>query len=213
MQVSSYCLGAMMFGSWGNTDHDESIRIIHRGLDAGINCIDTADVCSRGESEEIVGKALVGRREHLVLASKVHGAMGDDPNERGNSRRWTSREVEATLRRLQTDYLDLYQIHRPDPATEIEETLSARSDLVHQGKVRAIGCSNFPAELIVESQWVAKERALIAFRCLQPPYSVLVRSVEASKRRSVEASKRRCCLPVSVTGWASSSGAHSRLAG
>src|SRR3954451_20324875 len=145
LKVSPLCLGAMMFGAWGNPDHEESIRIIHRALDAGINFIDTADVYSRGESEEIVGKALEGRRDEVVLATKVHGTMGDDPNEFGNSRRWITREVEASLRRLETDYIDIYQIHRPEEDTDIDETLGALSDLVHQGKVRYIGSSTIPA--------------------------------------------------------------------
>ena len=140
------CLGAMMFGAWGNPDHDESIRIIHRALDAGINFIDTADVYARGESEEIVGKALAGgRRDDVVLATKVHGTMGDDPNQYGNSRRWITRAVEDSLRRLGTDWIDLYQIHRPEPDTDIDETLGALTDLVRAGKIRAIGCSTFPA--------------------------------------------------------------------
>ena len=123
VQVSPLCLGAMMFGAWGNPDHDDTIRIIHRALDAGINFIDTADVYSRGESEEIVGKALEGRRDDVVLATKVHGTMGDDPNQSGNSRRWIVREVEASLKRLQTDYIDLYQIHRPEADTDIDEPM------------------------------------------------------------------------------------------
>src|SRR4051794_5035872 len=145
VQVSPLCLGAMMFGAWGNTDHDDSIRIIHHALDAGINFIDTADVYSRGESEEIVGKALAGgKRDHVVLATKVHGAMGDDPNERGNSRRWIMRAAENSLRRLGTDWIDLYQIHRWDPGTDLDETLGALTDLVRQGKVRYFGSSTFP---------------------------------------------------------------------
>jgi aryl-alcohol dehydrogenase-like predicted oxidoreductase len=174
------CLGAMMFGAWGETDHDESIRIIHRALDAGINFIDTADVYSRGESEEIVGKALAGgKRDNVILATKVHGTMGDDPNEFGNSRRWIVREVENSLRRLGTDWIDLYQIHRPEADTDIEETLGALSDLVHQGKVRYIGSSTFPASQIVEAQWAASRRGLERFVCEQPPYSMLIRAVEA----------------------------------
>src|SRR5580700_4860912 len=180
IKVSPYCLGAMMFGAWGNPDHEESIRIIHAALDSGINFIDTADVYSAGESEEIVGKALLGRRDNVVLATKAHGAMGEDPNMGGNSRRWIVREVENSLRRLQTDYIDLYQIHRPDPDTDIDETLSALSDLVHSGKVRAIGSSTFPAEQIVEAQWVAQSRGHVRFRCEQPPYSILVRGIEGS---------------------------------
>ena len=166
----------MMFGAWGNSDHDESIRIIHRALDAGINFIDTADVYSRGESEEIVGKALQsGRRESVVLATKVHGSMGDDPNERGSSRRWIVREIESSLRRLRTDWIDLYQIHRPEPDTDIDETLGALTDLVRAGKVRYIGSSTFPASRIVEAQWVAEGRGRERFVCEQPPYSLLVR--------------------------------------
>ena len=179
VQVSKLCLGTMMFGAWGNTDHDDSIRIIHAALDAGINFVDTADVYSAGESEEIVGKALRGRRDDIVLATKFWGPMGDDPNRRGVSRRWIIAEVENSLRRLGTDWIDLYQVHRPRTDTDIEETLSALSDLVHQGKVRYIGSSTFPASQIVEAQWVARERHLRRFVTEQPPYSMLVRSVEA----------------------------------
>ena len=179
VKVSPLCLGAMMFGSWGNADHDESIRLIHRALDAGINFIDTADVYSRGESEEIVGKALAGgRRDDVVLATKVHGEMGDGANQRGNSRRWIIREVEDSLRRLGTDWIDLYQIHRPERDTDIEETLSALSDLVRAGKVRYIGSSTFPASQIVEAQWVSRERHLERFVTEQPPYSMLARAIE-----------------------------------
>jgi aryl-alcohol dehydrogenase-like predicted oxidoreductase len=178
-KVTPLCLGAMMFGDWGNKDHDDSIRIIHRALDAGINFIDTADVYSRGESEEIVGKALAGgKRDRVVLATKVHGTMGNDPNEFGNSRRWIVKEVENSLRRLGTDWIDLYQIHRPEADTNIDETLGALSDLVHQGKVRYIGSSTFPASQIVEAQWVAERRSRERFVCEQPPYSVLIREVE-----------------------------------
>jgi aryl-alcohol dehydrogenase-like predicted oxidoreductase len=170
----------MMFGAWGETDHDEAIRIIHRALDAGINFIDTADVYSRGESEQIVGKALAGgRREHVVLATKFHGTMGKDPNEAGNSRRWVMREIEASLKRLQTDWIDLYQVHRWDPWTDHDETLGALSDLVGQGKVRYIGSSTYPAAQIVKAQWVARERGHQRFVCEQPPYSILVRGIEA----------------------------------
>jgi aryl-alcohol dehydrogenase-like predicted oxidoreductase len=180
VKVSPLCLGAMMFGAWGNEDHDDSIRIIHRALDAGINFIDTADVYSRGESEEIVGKALAGgRRDNVVLATKVHGSMGDDPNEFGNSRRWIMREVENSLRRLGTDWIDLYQIHRPEEDTDIDETLGALTDLVRAGKVRYIGSSTFPASQIVEAQWVAERRGRERFVCEQPPYSILVRAIEA----------------------------------
>jgi aryl-alcohol dehydrogenase-like predicted oxidoreductase len=179
VKVSPLCLGAMMFGAWGETDHDKSIAIIHRALDAGINFIDTADVYSRGESEEIVGKALAGgRRDDVILATKVHGSMGDDPNQFGNSRRWIIREVENSLRRLGTDWIDLYQIHRPEPDTDIDETLGALTDLVRQGKVRYIGSSTFPGSQIVEAQWVAERRGRERFVCEQPPYSILVRGIE-----------------------------------
>src|SRR3954449_10669815 len=144
IQVSQYCLGAMMLGAWGNRDHDDCVRIIHTALDAGVNFIDTADVYSAGESEEIVGKALKGRRDDVVLATKFHAPMGEDPNMRGNSRRWIVREVERSLRRLQTDWIDLYQVHRLDPGTDLDETLGALTDLVRAGKVRMIGCSTFP---------------------------------------------------------------------
>jgi aryl-alcohol dehydrogenase-like predicted oxidoreductase len=179
LHVSPLCLGAMMFGAWGERDHEVSIRIIHRALDAGINFIDTADVYSRGESEEIVGKALRGRRENVALATKFHGSMGEDPNEGGNSRRWIMREVEASLKRLQTDWIDLYQVHRWDPWTDHEETLGALSDLVSQGKVRYLGSSTYPAAQIVKAQWVARERGSQRFICEQPPYSILVRGIEA----------------------------------
>jgi aryl-alcohol dehydrogenase-like predicted oxidoreductase len=187
MQVSPLCLGAMMFGAWGERDHDASTKIIHRALDAGINFIDTADVYSLGESEEIVGKALVdGRRDDVIVATKFHGPMavaagesGGDPNRRGNSRRWIIREVENSLRRLQTDWIDLYQVHRPEPGTDVEETLSALTDLQRQGKIRAFGSSTFPAQEIVEAQWVAERRGLGRFVTEQPPYSILARGIEA----------------------------------
>jgi aryl-alcohol dehydrogenase-like predicted oxidoreductase len=178
IKVSPYCLGAMMFGGIANPDHDDCIRIIHKALDCGINFVDTADRYSNGESEEIVGKALKGRRGNIVLATKVHGPMGEDPNQQGNSRRWIMQAVEASLRRLQTDHIDLYQIHRPSPDTDIEETLSALTDLMRAGKVRAIGSSTFPASEIVEAQWVAERRGLARFRTEQPPYSILNRSIE-----------------------------------
>src|SRR5947209_1909701 len=179
VKVTSLCLGAMMFGKSGNPDHEDCVRIIDRALDAGVNFIDTADVYSAGESEEIVGKALAGgRREHVVLATKVHGAMGEDPNEQGNSRRWIMREVENSLRRLQTDHIDLYQMHRPDPDTDIEQTLGALSDLVRQGKVRYLGCSTFPGWEIVEAHAVSERRGLERFVSEQPPYSIFVRHIE-----------------------------------
>jgi aryl-alcohol dehydrogenase-like predicted oxidoreductase len=179
VSVSTLCLGAMMFGAWGETDHDESIRIIHAALDAGINFIDTADVYSAGESEEIVGKALAqGKRDDIVLATKVGFPMGEDLSRRGASRRRIIRGVEDSLRRLNTDWIDLYQIHRPDPNTDIDETLSALTDLVHQGKIRYFGHSTFPASHIVEAQWTAEHRGRERFRCEQPPYSILVRAIE-----------------------------------
>lgn len=180
VQVSTFCLGTMMFGAWGNTDHDESIRIIHRALDAGVNFVDTADPYSRGESEEILGKALRGRRDSVVVATKVHGVMDDaDRNARGNSRRWIMREVENSLRRLQTDWIDLYQIHRWDLGTDHEETLGALTDLVRAGKIRYLGSSTYPAHEIVRAQWVAERRGLERFVCEQPPYSLLVRGIES----------------------------------
>jgi aryl-alcohol dehydrogenase-like predicted oxidoreductase len=180
IEVSAHCLGAMMFGAAGNPDHDECVRIIHAALDHGINFIDTADMYSAGESEQIVGKALRGRRDDVVLATKVHFPMGEGRNRGGNSRRWILTEVEESLRRLQTDWIDLYQVHRPDHTTDIEETLSVLSDLVHAGKIRAFGCSTFPAEEIVEAHQVSERRGLLRFRTEQPPYSLLARGIETS---------------------------------
>jgi aryl-alcohol dehydrogenase-like predicted oxidoreductase len=190
MHVSPLCLGAMMFGAWGEPDHDTSIKIIHSALDAGINFIDTADVYSQGESEVIVGKALAnGRRDDVILATKFHGQMGvstsapmgtkGDPNRQGNSRRWIVSEVENSLRRLNTDWIDLYQVHRPDADTDIEETLSALTDLQRQGKIRAFGSSTYPAHEMVAAQWAAERRGLGRFVTEQPPYSLLVRGIEA----------------------------------
>ena len=179
VKVSTLCLGAMMFGSFGNRDTDECVSIIDAALDAGINFIDTADVYSRGESEEIVGRALKGKRDEVVLATKANGQMAEDPNSRGNSRRWLLKECDNSLRRLGTDYIDLYQMHRPDPSCDIEETLGALSDLVHAGKIRYAGCSTFPAHQIVEAQWASERRGLERFVCEQPPYSLLVRTIEA----------------------------------
>jgi aryl-alcohol dehydrogenase-like predicted oxidoreductase len=179
LQVSPLCLGAMMFGEWGNPDHDESIAIIHAALDAGINFIDTADVYSAGESEEIVGKAIAGRRDEVVLATKFYAPMGEGPNRGSGSRYWIMKECENSLRRLGTDHIDLYQVHRPDPTVDIDETLGALSDLVHQGKVRYLGSSTFPASEIVEAQWTAERRGRERFVCEQPPYSILVRGIEA----------------------------------
>jgi aryl-alcohol dehydrogenase-like predicted oxidoreductase len=180
IKVSPLCLGAMMFGAWGNPDHKESVEIIHRALDAGINFIDTADVYSGGESEEIVGEALATvDRSRVVVATKVFAPMGDDPNAQGSSRRWIMAECENSLRRLGIEYIDLYQVHRPDETTDLDETLGALSDLVHAGKIRAFGSSTYPAERIVEAQWVSERRGRERFRTEQPPYSILVRGIEA----------------------------------
>ncbi|WP_405750186.1 aldo/keto reductase [Streptomyces sp. NBC_01411] len=180
ISVSEIALGAMMFGSLGNADHGDAIRIIHSALDAGINVIDTADVYSRGESEKIVGKAVKGRRDGLVIATKFGRPMGDDPNQRGGARRWIVRAVEDSLRRLGTDYIDLYQIHRPDHRTETGETLAALSDLVQAGKIRAFGSSMFPAEMMVEAQWTAERRGSHRFLTEQPMYSIFTRRPEAA---------------------------------
>jgi aryl-alcohol dehydrogenase-like predicted oxidoreductase len=178
VQVSPLCLGAMMFGDWGTKDHEESIRIIHRALDAGINFVDTADVYSAGESEEIVGKAIAGRRDDIVLATKVHMPMGEDANRRGNSRRWIIAEVDNSLRRLSTDWIDVYQVHRYDPAVDLEVTLGALTDLVRAGKIRYFGHSTWPVSAIVEAQWTAERRALDRPWTEQPTYSVVTRGVE-----------------------------------
>jgi aryl-alcohol dehydrogenase-like predicted oxidoreductase len=183
VEVSSLCLGAMMFGAWGNNDHEECRRIIQRALDEGINFIDTADVYSAGESEEIVGELVdqlgPNRRQDIVLATKFHGQMGEDRNRQGNSRRWIISECEASLRRLRTDYIDLYQIHRPSPGTDIDDTLSALSDLVHAGKIRYFGSSTFPAWMVVEAHWASERRGHERLASEQPPYSLLVRGIEA----------------------------------
>ncbi|MEU8225258.1 aldo/keto reductase [Kribbella sp. NPDC048915] len=178
IKVSPYALGAMMFGAVGNNDYEQSLRMVDKALEAGINFVDTADMYSHGESEEIVGRALKGRRDRIVLATKSNLPMGEDPNQRGNSRRWIMTAVEDSLRRLQTDYIDVFQMHRPDPDTDIEETLSALTDLVRSGKVRAIGSSTTPASEIVEAQWVAERRGYERFRTEQPPYSILDRGIE-----------------------------------
>jgi aryl-alcohol dehydrogenase-like predicted oxidoreductase len=177
VRVSTLCLGAMMFGSWG-ADEKDSRRIIDAGLDAGINIIDTADVYSQGESESIVGAALAGRRDSVVLATKFHNRMGPDVNQVGNSRRWIMRACEDSLRRLNTDYIDLYQIHRPDESCAAEETLAALATLVEQGKIRYVGTSTFPASEIVENLWLHERYRVAKVVCEQPPYSMLSRGVE-----------------------------------
>jgi aryl-alcohol dehydrogenase-like predicted oxidoreductase len=176
--LSAHCLGTMMFGGWGNPDPDDCVRIIHRALDAGINFIDTADVYSRGQAEEIVARALRDRRDEVVLATKVFGEMGDRPNERGTSRLWIMREVEASLRRLGTDHIDLYQLHRPDPDTDLEDTLEALTDLIRQGKVRYAGTSCYPAWQLAKAQEVSVRQGLVRFACEQAPYSILTRHIE-----------------------------------
>ena len=178
VQVSKLCLGTMMFGAWGNTDHDDSTRIIHAALDAGINFVDTADVYSDGESEQVVGKALKGRRDDVVLATKFFMPMGDDRNRSGGSRRWIVQAIEDSLHRLGTDWIDLYQVHRPAPDTDVDETLGALTDLVQQGKVRYIGSSSYSGSQIVDAQWTARDRRLERFRTEQPPYSLLTRLIE-----------------------------------
>ncbi len=180
VSVSPLCLGTMMFGPWGNKDEGDSVRVIHRALESGINFVDTADVYSAGESERITGKALAGRRDDVVLATKFFMPMNAaDPNQRGGSRRWIIREAENSLRRLGTDYIDLYQVHRPSADTDVEETLGALTDLVRAGKVRYIGSSSYAASQIVEAQWAARDRRLERFVTEQPPYSILVRGIEA----------------------------------
>ncbi len=176
--VSRFGLGTMVLGAWGNTDHAACDRLINRALDAGINLVDTADVYAFGESEEIVGAALAQRRDEVVLATKFHNAMDDDPNHRGNSRRWIRRAVEDSLRRLRTDRIDLYQVHRPDPATDIAETIDALTDLVREGKILAWGTSTFPAEELVEACWASDRRGVAAPHTEQPPYSILCRGIE-----------------------------------
>ncbi|BCJ56975.1 aldo/keto reductase [Micromonospora endophytica] len=180
VEVSTLCLGTMMFGAWGNRDEQECHRIVGAALDAGVNLVDTADVYAHGESEEILGRALRGRRDDVVLATKFHEPMGDDRNRRGNSRRWIRRAVEESLRRLGTDRIDIYQVHRPDPRTDLDETLGALTDLVRQGKVVSIGTSAFPAEEIVTAQWVAERRHRERFTTEQLAYSILTRGAEAA---------------------------------
>ena len=178
VSVSKFCFGAGMFGYFGNDDQAECTRMVDMALDAGINYFDTSDAYSHGESEEMLGKALKGRRDGVVLATKFGLPMDDKPDHKGNSRRWIVREVEASLKRLGTDYIDLYQVHRPDVTTDIDETLSALSDLIRQGKVRMIGSSTFPAEQIVEAQWMSEKRGRERFWVEQSPYSIFARRIE-----------------------------------
>jgi aryl-alcohol dehydrogenase-like predicted oxidoreductase len=176
IQVSPYALGTLMFATSMGNAPEASARLIHKALDAGINFVDTAD--AYGDSEDVVGKALEGRRDDVVLATKFGRPVGQDPNHQGASRRWIVTAVEDSLRRLRTDHIDLYQLHRPDPRTDIEETLSALTDLIRSGKVRAIGASQTPASDIVEAQWVAERRGLARFHTEQPAYSILNRGIE-----------------------------------
>ncbi|EGG47231.1 putative aldoketoreductase [Streptomyces griseoaurantiacus M045] len=187
VQVSSLCLGAMMFGTWGNADHEDVAGIVRTALDAGVNIIDTADVYSGGESEVLVGRAIAGRRDEVVLATKVSSPMGPGRNERGASRRWIVQACEASLRRLGTDHIDLYQVHRPDPATDLDETLGALTDLVRAGKIRYAGSSTFTPSAIVQAQWTAERRQRERFVCEQPPYSLLARGIEADVLPACEA--------------------------
>jgi len=178
LKVSNLCLGTGNFGAWGNTSEEEAIRLMDTALENGINFVDTADVYSSGEAEQIVGKALKGRRDQVVLATKVGMPMGKGLNERGNSKVWIRREVENSLRRLQTDYIDLYQLHRPDPSTDIEDTLSVLTDLVREGKIRYFGSSSFQAWQITEAQWASDRHNYERLVSEQPPYSILNRSIE-----------------------------------
>jgi aryl-alcohol dehydrogenase (NADP+) len=180
IRVSRLCLGAMMFGRMGNPDHEQCVRMVHRALDAGINFIDTADAYSRGESEQILGKALASRRADVVVATKCFIPMGRDPNQGGGSRRWILRAAEDSLRRLETDWIDLFQLHRRDYGTDLEESLAALTDLVRSGKIRAFGMSATPAELIVEAQWVSERRGLYRVRSEQCLYSIMSRGAEAA---------------------------------
>ena len=186
VRVSEYTLGTMSFGSDGNTDESECIRIVHAALDRGINFIDTADTYSHGEAEQIVGKAIAGRRDKIVLATKFRLPAGDGPNEQGGSRYWIMRQVENSLRRLGTDHIDLYQMHRPDPQTDLDETLEALTNLVTQGKVRYLGCSTFPSWYLAETQAVSRLRQLSRFVNESSPYSLFVRIAERETLPAVQ---------------------------
>ena len=179
VQVSTLALGAMNFGAIGRTSQDEATAIVDAALEAGINLIDTADMYGQGESEELVGKAIAGRRDDLVLATKATMPMGDERNHQGSSRRWLVTALDDSLRRLGVDHVDLYQIHRWDPSTSDEETLSALTDLQRAGKIRSFGSSTFPAYRIVQAQWAAREHHLGRYVTEQPSYSILQRGIEA----------------------------------
>ncbi len=178
VQVSSLVLGAMNFGRIGNTTQEEATAIVGGALEAGINLIDTADTYSGGQSEQMVGRAIAGRRDDVVLATKAYMPMGEEPNHRGSSRRWLVTELDNSLRRLGVDHVDLYQIHRWDPTTSDEETLSALTDLQRAGKIRYFGSSTFPAYRIVQGQWAAREHHLGRYVTEQPSYSILQRGIE-----------------------------------
>ena len=186
VSVSPLCLGTMMFGPWGNDDRADAIRVIHRALDAGINFVDTADVYSGGVSEEITGEALQGRRDDVVLATKFFMPMDDRPNHSGGSRKWIMQEAENSLRRLKTDYIDLYQVHRPGATTDVEETLGALTDLVHQGKVRYIGSSSYSASQIVEAQWVSRDHRRARGRAAPEPGAHEHMRTAAARKRAME---------------------------
>jgi aryl-alcohol dehydrogenase-like predicted oxidoreductase len=179
IHVSEFCLGTMMFGAWGNTDAGECRRMLDAALDAGINFVDTADEYGFGTSEEMLGGLLKGRRDDVVLATKFHHQMGEGVNRQGNSRRWIMTAVEESLRRLNTDYIDLYQVHRPDPATDVDETLGALTDLVREGKVRYVGCSNVAGWQVADWDWTARTSGFERFVSVQNRYSLLDRSIEA----------------------------------
>lgn len=180
LEVSRFGLGAMVLGQWGNRDRAECVRILRAALDAGVNLVDTADMYAQGENEEIVGEALRGRRDDVILATKFHHQMGDDPHRSGNSRRWIMEAVEDSLRRLGVDHIDVYQAHRPDPSVPLEETVEALSDLVESGKIRHWGTSTFPAEEIVAAHWGADRVNAVPPATEQPPYSILCRGIEAA---------------------------------
>ncbi|WP_038343437.1 aldo/keto reductase [Acinetobacter sp. A47] len=180
LKVSELCLGTLMLGSWGKNNYESSELIIKKALNKGINYFDTADSYSNGESEKILGESLkkLKKRDNVIIATKVNTPMGADPNSRGSSRRWITKAVEDSLKRLQTDWIDIYQLHRPDPFTDIEETLSVLNDLVKQGKIRYFGTSTFPVSSLVEAQHITKDFNVISPSIEQPPYSILAREIE-----------------------------------